>query len=571
MHTLAFDPLGAPVTDADKRLVRATPNLTLDGKKIATGYHAFLRGGDVVGGVTFGALTDKDGALIKLPDNSTAIDNGADFTSLLEVSGKLYSITHFESGKPAAAYLTELTQDKTTGALTATSTHPIDFSSVDGLWTPCAGSVTPWNTHLGGEEYEPDARAFGEATTTAKVDAFFAPQALYFKLDPTTATIDQMKATLDPYKYGYPVEIAIAGAGTTQVSKHYAMGRKANELAYVMPDKKTVYMTDDGDNTGFFMFVAKTAGDLSVGTLYAHKWKQTSDVDGGSADSEWIQLGPANVSDGDVKALLVAKTKFTDLFATETPNVDGTCPTAGYHAVQKGQKGECLLLKTGKELAASRLETRRYAAYVGATTEMNKEEGFTFDPEGMKAYISITDISNGMIDKGPFDFAGPNHVKLPGNICGAVYSLDIGKDATIGSDFVVKSWKSLLVGVPSATPGTCSIDAIANPDNLSFVRHSTTLIIGEDCGKLQHQNDSVWSFDLQSKQVTRILTTPYGSESTSVYHYPDIGGFSYIMTVVQHPYGESDQDKLDAIADPAEKLKATRPYVGFLGPFPKMN
>lgn len=25
-----------------------------------------------------------------------------------------------------------------------------------GLWTPCAGSVTPWNTHIGSEEYEPD-------------------------------------------------------------------------------------------------------------------------------------------------------------------------------------------------------------------------------------------------------------------------------------------------------------------------------------------------------------------------------------------------------------------------------
>ena len=27
-----------------------------------------------------------------------------------------------------------------------------------GLWTPCAGSVTPWNTHIGSEEYEPDGK-----------------------------------------------------------------------------------------------------------------------------------------------------------------------------------------------------------------------------------------------------------------------------------------------------------------------------------------------------------------------------------------------------------------------------
>jgi hypothetical protein len=27
-----------------------------------------------------------------------------------------------------------------------------------GIWIPCAGSVTSWNTHLGSEEYEPDAK-----------------------------------------------------------------------------------------------------------------------------------------------------------------------------------------------------------------------------------------------------------------------------------------------------------------------------------------------------------------------------------------------------------------------------
>ena len=43
-------------------------------------------------------------------------------------------------------------------------TKPLDFSAHGGLWTPCAGSVTPWETHLGSEEYEPDAKAFYAAT-----------------------------------------------------------------------------------------------------------------------------------------------------------------------------------------------------------------------------------------------------------------------------------------------------------------------------------------------------------------------------------------------------------------------
>jgi hypothetical protein len=176
-----------------------------------------------------------------------------------------------------------------------------------------------------------------------------------------------------------------------------------------------------------------------------------------------------------------------------------------------------------------------------------------------------------MADHAAQDLGGPNHVKLTPNPCGGVYSLAVGSDATIGSEYVVKSWKSLIVGIPSASAGSCSIDGIANPDNLTFVRKYGTLIIGEDCGKLQHQNDAVWSMNVSTKQLTRILTTPYGAESTSVFHYPNIGGFSYLMAVVQHPYGESDQDKLDGFTDPVEKAKAKMPYVGFIGPMPKMD
>lgn len=569
-HTLSFDGITAPLTDAEKRQVRATSNVTIDGKKVPVGYKTLLRGGDVLNGVTFGALTDKDGDPIKLGDGSTVVDNGTDFTSLLPVGSKLFSVTHFESGKPAAMYLTELLQDKTTGALTAVSTKPIDFSAVGGLWTPCAGSVTPWNTHIGGEEYEPDARAFEAATTAAEVDTLFAAHAIYFKVDPATATLDQLRAVLTPYKYGFPVEVTVSEQGSATAAKHYAMGRRANELAYVMPDKKTVYMTDDGDNTGFYMFIAKTPGSLTAGKLFAMKWNQTSDNLGGAATIEWIPLGP-EATDDDVKTLLTANTKFSDIFDAETPNVDGTCPTSGFKAVQHGKTGECLKLKTGKELAASRLETRRYAAYVGATIEMNKEEGFTFDPDGMTAYVAITDIGNGMTDKSAYDFGGPNHVKLQPNACGGVYSLAVGADPAIGSEYVVKSWTSLIVGIPSAASGSCSISTIANPDNISFVRKYNTLVIGEDCGKLQHQNDAIWSMDLTTKQITRILTTPYGSESTSVYHYPNIGGFSYLIGVVQHPYTESDQDKLDAFTDLTEKAKAKAPYVGFIGPMPKMD
>ena len=91
-----------------------------------------------------------------------------------------------------------------------------------------------------------------------------------------------------------------------------------------------------------------------------------------------------------------------------------------------------------------------------------------------------------------------------------------------------------------------------------------TLIIGEDTGT-GHQNDALWSYNIESKALTRLLTTPYGSETTSPYFYPDINGWGYLMAVVQHPYGESDADKL--VAGSGED----RAYTGYIGPFPSMK
>jgi hypothetical protein len=46
-----------------------------------------------------------------------------------------------------------------------------------------------------------------------------------------------------------------------------------------------------------------------------------------------------------------------------------------------------------------------------------------------------------------------------------------------------------------------------------------------------------------------------------VYNYRNLNGFGYIVSVVQHPYGESDQTKL---SDPGDKHS----YFGYIGPLP---
>lgn len=50
--------------------------------------------------------------------------------------------------------------------------------------------------------------------------------------------------------------------------------------------------------------------------------------------------------------------------------------------------------------------------------------------------------------------------------------------------------------------------------------------------------------------MTRIMTTPYGAEVTSPYWIPNLDGFGYLLTVVQHPYGEGAQVDRDHVSDP---------------------
>lgn len=589
-NVLSFAPVMAPVTDADKRKVIASPEVLVNDEVVPIAYVTEARSGDVIGGAVFGRMIDKDGNPVKNVDGSDFVSPSNDFSSILQVGGKLFEITQFET-QPGGMYLSELSQDPA-GKLSIASTKPIDFSGVHGLWNPCAGSVTPWGTHLGSEEYPQDARQTETAATVANVTGSFNTNLLrYWGLDPQTATVAQAKAVFKPYYYGFPVEVALDAAGAPKVTKHYAMGRRAVELGYVMPDQKTVYLTDDGTNDSLQMFIAKTAGDLSEGRLFAARWFQTSPagVPHGTADISWIELG-ASAKSADVEQLVMNGIVFSDIFETEAPHVDpvtnkadGTCTgaAAGFRwvNVDSAAPGECVRLKVGMELAASRLESRRYAAYLGATTEFRKLEGITYNPEGHRLYVAFSELNNGVENNNAkWDLGGPNHIRLAANKCGGVFEFTIAKDAVLGSDYVAADAKALVEGkwlqdpaspnpYPADSPYTgkneCSVNSIANPDNLSFVPGFATLFIGEDSGS-EHQNDSVWAYNVATGEMNRILTTPYGAESTGVYFYADINGHAYLKAQVQHPYGESDQAQMQ---DPSE----LRSYTGYIGPLPSMK
>ncbi|WP_456386956.1 PhoX family protein [Desulfolithobacter sp.] len=563
-----FKEVPFPVTDAEKRKIMASEKVTVDGKTYRIGYNTILRSGDKAGEGTFGLLTDRNGQPIQNRDGSRHISVDNDFSSLLPVGDKLFMVSHFES-RPGAMYLTELEQDQKTGKLKAIKTENIDFSEVGGLWVPCAGSVTPWGTHLGSEEYPNNARATEDAKSMDDIEDYDKPMARYFGLDPYAAstTVDDFRRVFKPYRYGYPVEVAVSEDGKPTVSKHYAMGRVAVELAYVMPDKRTVYISDDGTNVGFFMFVADRPEDLSSGTLYAAKWNQIHSASGGYADLDWINLGHAD--NDTIGKAIESGVSFSDIFDVSEPKGNGTCEQ-GFTPIHTTTGLECLQIRPGMETLASRLEARRYAAMKGATTEFRKEEGITFDPDHKRLYVAMSQVAKGMEDGGKYDKGGPNHVRLTKNKCGVVYGLDIRPDATIGSDYVAANMYGVVAGTmrkyPQDSPfanNTCDVNSIANPDNITYMPGRDTLIIGEDTGS-GHQNDAIWAYNVTSGKLTRIQTTPYGSETTSPYFYPNINGYAYLMSVVQHPYGESDGDKL---RDSAE----AKAYTGYIGPLPAMD
>ncbi|WP_102226755.1 PhoX family protein [Acidimangrovimonas sediminis] len=559
---ITFAPVPFARTDAEKRAVTASASAEIDGKKVDLGYHILARSGDKLGDHVFGALVDRQGKVVKSDDGADQISVDADFTSLLRVDGKLYSVTHFES-RPGAMYLTQVEQAGD-GTLKAVSTRPIDFSGLGGLWVPCAGSVTPWETHLGSEEYPADARAIEAATALDQIDDYIKPMVRYEGLNPRTMTLAEFKQAYRPYRFGYPVEVTVTGAGEATPAKHYSMGRVAVELANVMPDRKTVYISDDGTNVGLFMYKADVAGDLSAGTLYAAKWTQTSAEGAGAADISWVDLGHAD--DASVRKAIEGGATFSDLFDTAKIGEDGSCPE-GFKGSNAEGAAECLKVRPGMEMAASRLETRRYASMMGATTEFRKMEGSTLNPATHTLYLSMSAIEKGMekdAKKGKYELGGRNDIQLTANKCGAVYAL------TLDAEFRATKMEGLVAGKPAKyaansefAGNTCDVDGIANPDNITYMPGYDTLVIGEDTGS-GHQNDAVWAYNLNAKSLTRILSTPYGSETTSVYWYPNLNGHGYLMGVVQHPYGESDEDKLTEAGQ-------ARAYVGYVGPFPAMD
>ncbi|WP_022978744.1 PhoX family phosphatase [Ideonella sp. B508-1] len=427
---------------------------------------------------------------------------------------------------PSPIAVLTLDQDKDTGKLSLVKYHNVDTSGVKGLWITCGASLSPWGTHLSSEEYEPDAFNQGaNGSTLATLQGF-------------SQNLFGNSSTASPYDYGHLPEVTVNKDGTASIAKHYCMGRISHELVQVMGDNRTVLMGDDATNGGLFMFVADKEKDLSSGTLYVAKY--TTELNAtSSASISWIKLGSA--TSAEIQALVAGGIQASDIMESLT-----TDPAdSSYTKIVLSKKTLWVKVKPGMEKAAAFLETHRCAAMMGGSLSFTKMEGTTVNLKDKKAYSAISAIKDSMVTGKSGNVPALN-VNFPAAInSGGVleHTMTSGvKDSggtAINSEWVPVSSQFIpaLLGEDLATADAlgnlANADKVANPDNLKFSEEMRTLFIGEDSG--MHVNNFLWAYNVDSKTLSRVLSTPSGAESTGLHAVDKINGWTYVMSNFQHP------------------------------------
>ncbi|MDR5740955.1 MULTISPECIES: alkaline phosphatase PhoX [unclassified Caballeronia] len=455
---------------------------------------------------------------------------------------------------PSPIAVLTLDQDPSTGKLSLVSYANVDTSKANGLWITCGASLSPWNTHLSSEEYEPDA-----ATLATNTQFRAYSQNLYG---------DATKARA--YHYGHLPEVTVHPDGTGTIKKHYCLGRISHELIQVMPDRRTVLMGDDATNGGLFMFVADKEADLSAGTLYVAKWTQTSSAGAGSATLTWLNLGHATSDEIEALANTLTIADIMDIVTDErNPPSD-----ASYTRIHFSGKYNWIRIKPGMEKAAAFLETHRYAALRGASLGFTKLEGTTVNAKDKVLYTAMSQIVSSMVKGNAHnvDIAVDRAINS-----GAVYALNMksGQRDVTGAA-IDSEWVPVDMSAPAALVGedmaadaignTANPERIANPDNIKFSEKLRTLFIGEDSS--MHVNNFLWAYNVDTKMLSRILSAPAGAESTGLHAVDEINGWTYIMSNFQHAgdWG-SVHAKVQATLDPLVRANYKDRYgaaVGYL-------
>ena len=187
----------------------------------------------------------------------------------------------------------------------------------------------------------------------------------------------------NPYDYGYIIEVTNPQSDAPVPVKHFALGRYEHENATVMPDGRTVYLSQDDTGGVLFKFVADVANDLSAGTLYGAKLTQDAGVNDPAItgfDVEWVELGHGDnttiqawISDFDgigTDAFVDGETSYMTVADVEA----WAAGAATYPTVANG--GGKVTAGEPMDDRVVFLESRTAAKAMGATAEWRKLEGF---------------------------------------------------------------------------------------------------------------------------------------------------------------------------------------------------
>lgn len=436
--------LAVPSTDAEKSTVMSTLGE----------FQILMQEGDA----------GKVGVISSIAGEDLLVSNDPDFNAFLptgENQGYLFTNWENRPGGMSRAMMTRA--EDGTWSVDMDNTHMIDFSAVKGTWVNCFGTMSPWNTPLTSEELYFDNTA-----------EWNNPEYKYHEDNLMLAKYLGEGQYPNPYDYGYIVEITDP-AGAAVPVKQFALGRFSHENAVVMPDNKTVYLSDDGTGVVFYKFVADIAGDLSAGTLFAAKIDQMADAGAPSSEAAlgitWIEL--AHGSNNDIAGWI------RDYDGITTADfVEGQTNYITDEEVAAWAAGDAA------DNRVAFLESRRAAVAKGATGEFRKMEGVNINAEAIANGHPFMYMAMSSIDKTMSD--GEGDIDLAENKCGVVYEMEL--DANFDVNKMVPVVSGFGYNKDNA-PNACPVESISNPDNLIILADGA-VVIGEDTGN--HENNAMW-------------------------------------------------------------------------------
>lgn len=394
----------------------------------------------------------------------------------------------------------------TNGTWSVEEAMMVDFDSVKGTAANCFGSVSPWGTPLTSEEWIVDS----------KVDTTTNPA--WNKPTDVSSRLENFRQFLapefpNPYRYGYIAEVQNPATDTPDVVKHFTIGRYEHENSVVMPDRRTVYSSQDDTGGVLFKFIADQPEDLSSGTLYGAKLTQDAGLNDPAVtgfDIEWVEL--ASNTNAQIETWIA---QYDDV--TSADYVEGQTSYLSVADVQAWVDGKATyptVAQGGGPITAGKpmddrvafLESRQAARLKGATAEWRKLEGISINHDRVleaitgqdviadeiveKAYmyIGIADLDSTMTD-------GEGDIQLSARVkdCGGVYraSIDSSYNLTRIEPVVMGgTYRSSLTGAER-----CDVNQLSQPDNVIVMRDGR-ILIGEDGFQ---ENNTLWMYDPQSK------------------------------------------------------------------------